>query len=138
MNHLVPITRHGRREDVYWTYSYSPIDDESAPAGVGGVLVVCTETTSQVLTARRLANERDRLAQLFEQAPTFMAMLAGRDHRFELANPSYVQLVGHRPVLGRTVAEALPQAVEQGYVAHMDRVFDSGEAYAATGARIAL
>lgn len=138
VNHLVPITRHGRREDVYWTYSYSPIDDESAPAGVGGVLVVCTETTSQVLTARRLANERDRLAQLFEQAPTFMAMLAGRDHRFELANPSYVQLVGHRPVLGRTVAEALPQAVEQGYVAHMDRVFDSGEAYAATGARIAL
>ena len=24
-NQLVPITRHGQREDVYWTYSYSPI-----------------------------------------------------------------------------------------------------------------
>src|SRR5262249_12812053 len=44
-NHLVPITRHGKREDVYWTYSYSPIDDTSAPSGVGGVLVVCSETT---------------------------------------------------------------------------------------------
>lgn len=138
VDHLVPITRHGRREDVYWTYSFSPIDDETAPTGVGGVLVVCTETTSQVLTARRLANERDRLAQLFEQAPTFMAMLTGPDHRFELANPSYMQLVGHRPVLGRTVAEALPEAVDQGYVALLDRVFESGDAYAATGARIAL
>lgn len=35
VNHLVPITRHGRREDVYWTYSYSPIDDDAAPNGVG-------------------------------------------------------------------------------------------------------
>src|SRR5690606_20552436 len=69
VNHLIPITRHGRREEVYWTYSYSPIDDDTAPTGVGGVLVVCTETTAQMLTARRLTNERDRLAQLFQQAP---------------------------------------------------------------------
>jgi signal transduction histidine kinase len=138
VNHLIPITRHGRREDVYWTYSYSPIDDDTAPTGVGGVLVVCTETTSQVLTARRLASERDRLAQLFEQAPTFMAMLAGPDHRFELANPCYMQLVGHRPILGRGIADALPEAVDQGYVALLNRVFESGEAYAATGARIVL
>lgn len=52
-DHLVPITRHGRREDVYWTYSYGPIDDESAATGVGGVLVICTETTQKVLAERR-------------------------------------------------------------------------------------
>ncbi|MDP3241550.1 MAG: hybrid sensor histidine kinase/response regulator, partial [Reyranella sp.] len=46
-NHLVPITRNGRREDVYWTYTYSPIDDADAPHGVGGVLVVCSETTQK-------------------------------------------------------------------------------------------
>ena len=39
-NQLVPITRNGRLEEVYWTYSYGPIDDETAPNGVGGVLVV--------------------------------------------------------------------------------------------------
>jgi signal transduction histidine kinase len=62
VDQLVPITRNGRREDVYWTYSYSPIDDETAPGGIGGVLVICTETTKQVLAARSLATERDRLA----------------------------------------------------------------------------
>ena len=50
---LVPITRNGRLEEVYWTYSYGPIDDEDAPNGIGGVLVVCTETTEQVLSRRR-------------------------------------------------------------------------------------
>ena len=52
-NALVPITRHGRKEEVYWTYSYGPIDDELAPNGVGGVLVVCTETTQAVLAQAR-------------------------------------------------------------------------------------
>jgi PAS domain S-box-containing protein len=131
----VPITRHGRREDVYWTYSYSPIDELAAPGGIGGILVVCSETTEQILMARRLALERDQLSQLFEQAPTFMAMLRGPEHRIELANPSYLQLVGHRPLLGRTVAEALPDAVEQGYLALLDQVFTSGRAYVARGAR---
>ena len=54
-NQLVPITRVGVREEVYWTYSYGPIDDEGAASGVGGVLVVCTETTQTVLAERRNA-----------------------------------------------------------------------------------
>jgi PAS domain S-box-containing protein len=59
VDHLVPITRHGRREDVYWTYSYSPIDDATADGGIGGVLVVCNETTRQVLSARADAALRE-------------------------------------------------------------------------------
>jgi PAS domain-containing protein len=102
---------------------------------IGGVLVVCTETTQQVLASRQIATERDRLAQLFEQAPTFMTMLRGPEHRFELANPSYMQLIGHRPVLGRTIAEALPEVVAQGYLELLDAVFRSGEAYSATSAK---
>jgi two-component sensor histidine kinase/PAS domain-containing protein len=54
-DHLVPITRYGRREDVYWTYSYSPIDDNTAPSGIGGVLVICTETTQKVIEEQRLS-----------------------------------------------------------------------------------
>jgi PAS domain S-box-containing protein len=52
-NQLVPLIRHGRREDAYWTYGYSAIPDADAPHGVGGVLVICTETTHQVLTEQR-------------------------------------------------------------------------------------
>jgi two-component system CheB/CheR fusion protein len=52
-NQLVPLIRHGRREIAYWTYGYSPIPDPGAPHGIGGVLVVCTETTHQVLTEQR-------------------------------------------------------------------------------------
>lgn len=137
-NHLVPITRNGRREDVYWTYSYGPLDDPLSPTGVGGVLVVCTETTELVMQRRQLSYEREQFSQMFEQAPSFMAMLTGPQHRFELANPAYLELVGGREVLGKTVAQALPEAAEQGFVTLLDQVYASGEAYTAAGMKIRL
>ncbi len=51
-DNLVPISRNGRMEEVYWTYSYSPVlgDDDR----VGGTLVTVQETTRRVLTERRM------------------------------------------------------------------------------------
>ena len=128
--------RSGKPESVWMNLDYSPVMDESGRPG--GVVAIVVETTERVLADRRIAAERDRLAQMFEQAPTFMAMLSGPDHRFDLVNPGYLQLVGHRSVQGRTVAEALPEVVAQGYVELLDRVYQSGEAFAADGALVSL
>ena len=48
---LVPILRNGRIEDVYWTYTYSPVFGETG--AVEATLVICTETTNRVLGERR-------------------------------------------------------------------------------------
>jgi signal transduction histidine kinase len=50
-DHLVPITRGHHVQDVYWSYSYSPILHDDG--GVGGVLVTVQETTKRVVTERR-------------------------------------------------------------------------------------
>jgi len=136
-NALVPIFRNGVLEDVYWTYSYGPIDDPDAPNGIGGVLVICTETTEQVETALRLALEKQSFSRLFEQSPSFMTLLRGPEHTFELTNPEYMKLIGHRDVLGKTVAEGLPEAAEQGYVSLLDEVYQTGLPYRAFGAKFA-
>jgi PAS domain S-box-containing protein len=52
INHLVPINRNGKPEEVFWTYSYSPVRDKDGT--IQGTLVVCSETTEQVLSERRL------------------------------------------------------------------------------------
>ena len=36
------------------------------------------------MVERTAIGERERLNRLFEQAPTFMALLVGPEHRFEL------------------------------------------------------
>ena len=60
-NQLVPVTRHGRLEQVYWTYGYSPIDDDN---GVGGVLVVCRDVTRDYLAAAALREREAELARV--------------------------------------------------------------------------
>jgi len=137
-NQLVPITRHGRKEDVYWTYGYSPIDDPAAPLGVGGVLVVCTETTQQVLNASRLREAEARWRELFEQAPGFMCSLSGPEHIFEFCNPAYFALIDRDDVIGKRLIDALPWASEQGFIDILDRVYSLGESFVATGARMAV
>ena len=135
---LVPIIRHGALQDVYWTYSCSPIDEPEFPLGVGGVLVICNETTEHVRAKQRLSAERERFVQLFDQAPTFLAVLKGPDHVIELANPGYLKLVGHRAIVGRKVADALPDAAAQGYLTLLDEVYRSGKAFSAYGAKYAV
>jgi PAS domain S-box-containing protein len=60
-NQLVPVTRHGRLEQVYWTYGYSPIDEGDR---VGGVLVVCRDVTRDYLAAAELREREAELARV--------------------------------------------------------------------------
>jgi signal transduction histidine kinase len=56
-NIMLPLERKGFAEECYFTFSYSPIRDESGD--VGGVFTAVTETTQQVLSERRLRTLRD-------------------------------------------------------------------------------
>ncbi|MDB5393164.1 MAG: hypothetical protein JWM91_670, partial [Rhodospirillales bacterium] len=69
---LLPVTRGGGRENAWWSYSYAPIDSED---GVGGVLVICNEVTSQHLAREALKDQTRHLMRLFEQAPGYVAVL---------------------------------------------------------------
>ena len=94
--------RHGYPEETHFAFSYTPVRDESG-RGRAACSARAPETTGQVLAERRTVAERERLQELFEQAPGFMAMLRGPEHVFELVNPAYMQLVGHRDVIGKPV-----------------------------------
>jgi signal transduction histidine kinase len=85
---------------------------------------------------RALEVERSRLTGVFQQAPAYIATVRGPDHVFEMANPLYRQLAGGRDLVGRAAREAVPELVEQGYIALLDQVYQSGEPYVATEAQV--
>jgi signal transduction histidine kinase/ActR/RegA family two-component response regulator len=106
-DHLVPIVRNGRLEEVYWTYGYSPVFDDDG--GIGGTLVVCTETTSRVLAERRVQSMRtcaERMsfaadsAALFDHAADAFSTAAG-----DVVFAMLYQIDAHAtaPALTRTV-----------------------------------
>ncbi len=124
----IPIERNGQIEDVWWTYSYSPVLDDDG--SIGGTLVVCQETTSRVLAQR----ERERLLANAVRAEHALSEAAVRyrtlfelidegfcvvevlfdereravDYRFVEINPAFVQQTGLEGAAGRRMRELAP------------------------------
>jgi signal transduction histidine kinase/ActR/RegA family two-component response regulator len=121
------MNRHGYDEPTWFTFSYSPVRDERGE--IAGMYCACVEVTDQVLAEKYRNEENERLRGLFAQAPGIMAVLRGPEHVFELTNQSYMQLVGHRQVVGKSVREALPEIVGQGFFELLDRVYTTGEPF---------
>jgi two-component system sensor kinase FixL len=75
--------------------------------------------------------ENKRFREFFDQAPVFVAIGSVPDLRFEYANRAYSELVGNRQLVGKTVAEALPEVVAQGLIAVLRSAAETGEPYIA-------
>ena len=57
------INRHGFLEETHFTVAYSPVPDETAANGIGGVLATVTEITEKVIGERRVVILRDLAAR---------------------------------------------------------------------------
>jgi PAS domain S-box-containing protein len=152
---IMPIQRYdvptqGRPEDGftmrYWKPIHFPILDHRGEVSyiiqhVENVTQTVTETaraeemrTEISVQARQISSLR-YIANLLDQAPMFMAMLSGPEHRVTFVNNGYLKLIGHRDIVGKTVAEGLPDAADQGYVTLLDQVYLNGEALSAKSAK---
>jgi PAS domain S-box-containing protein len=92
---LIKVQRHGTSdwEEARFTVSYSPVPDENAPTGVGGVLVTAVETTSRVRTEEALRASEERFARIFEQTGVGIIQCE-LDGRFLLVNRRFCEIVG--------------------------------------------
>ncbi|MFC7737165.1 PAS domain-containing protein [Roseomonas sp. GCM10028921] len=135
-NLQLTMLRHGYPEETHFSFFYAPLRGEDGT--VGGVFCACQEITGQVMAERARLSELDRLRQLFERSPSFMAVLSGPNHRFDFANRSYLDLIGRADVAGLPLAEVLPGITEQGFLQILDRVRATGEPYVARAASVLL
>ncbi len=60
-------------------------------------------------------------------APALICTLRGPNHVFELANEGYLQIIGQREIIGKSVKEVIPEAEAQGFIKLLNKVYKSGE-----------
>jgi PAS domain S-box-containing protein len=142
---LVPIFRNGSIEDVYWTFSYSAVTGESG--GTEGVLVVCNETTKNVValneirrTEKLYKESESNLRNIIIQAPAAMCILKGPKHVVEIANDKMFALWGRSggDIIHKPLFDALPEATGQGFEQILDSVLESGKTFSASEVPIVL
>ena len=133
---MLPMLRHDNVTETFWNYGLTPLKDERGH--VVGIFNQGNETTHQVIRERAQAEELVKQRRMFEQAPGFITILSGPEHRFEFVNDAYRQTFGERVYLGNTVLEAFPELVGQGYQERLDEVYRSGRRFVAEGMPIQL
>ncbi len=89
-------------------------------------------------TYQRAESQRRTYDQLFTEVPALISVLRGPEHRYDFVNPASQRMFPHRQLLGHTVTEALPEVVQQGMVAILDRVYTTGESFREPAMRIDL
>lgn len=119
--------REGQLREAHFSFGYHPVRDGAGR--VVGLFCVCRETTSRLRDDRRREEEQARRWRLFEQTPGFMAVLRGPRHHVEFVNKAFEVAFGRRDVIGRPLAEVLPEAQAQGFVHRLDAVFSSRQRY---------
>jgi PAS domain S-box-containing protein len=78
----------------------------------------------------QVERERQRLQEIFLQAPAMIAVSDGPEHIYRVANPQFQAMVGpSRKVLGRSVREAFPDLEGQGFFELMDGVYATGKPF---------
>jgi signal transduction histidine kinase len=103
--------------------------------------LLSAQVSSAVARTTAFLEERQRaesFAKMFDAAPAFMAVLRGPDHVFEMVNPRYRQLLGHRHLLGQSVRAAVPEVEGQGFLELLDRVYETGEPFHGDSLRVEL
>jgi PAS domain S-box-containing protein len=129
--------RNGYPEQAHFSFSYTPVRDEAGQ--VAGMFCACNEITEEVRVRATLKAESERLREMFQQAPGFMALLRSPEHVFEIVNDSYLQLVGHRhDIVGKPAREVLPEVEGQGFFELLDGVFSTGEPFVGRNMPVSL
>ncbi|MBO0936622.1 PAS domain-containing protein [Fibrella sp. HMF5335] len=123
---LIPIYRNGQLEDVYWTYSYSPVSDESGKPM--GVFVTCTETTQKVNILNRLQLSEQRFQNLVREASVGIVVLTGDDMVVSIVNNAYARLINRSAgdLAGKPLFSIVPET-EADFRPILDQVRHTGE-----------
>ncbi|OMQ13165.1 PAS domain-containing protein [[Flexibacter] sp. ATCC 35103] len=130
-NQLLPIYRNGKMEDVYWTFSYSPVNNDQGK--IDGVLVICNETTDNVSILKNLENSNERYLNNILQTPNAMCIFRGKDYVVEIANELMLEIWERNidQVINKPIFEALPEVTGQGLEEILLKVYTTGERFTA-------
>jgi signal transduction histidine kinase len=149
---LVPFYRNGRMEDIYWTFSYSPVYNDEG--NINGVFVTCTETTGNVLHRKKIEDivaQRTReleeaheallqsnnyLQQLINLSKEPMQVLVPVrennrivDFRYKLTNQAYANYVHTTPneLKDRKVGDVFPGYFNTSSFSNVARTYETGK-----------
>ncbi|OXA93155.1 PAS domain S-box protein [Flavobacterium hercynium] len=108
----IKITRQNTEETVYFTFVYAPL--KNIEGKVSKVAIWVLDNTHQVIARQKIEEADKRFRNTVKQAPVGITILRGSNYLVEVANETYLKLVGkeHDSFVGKSLFESLPEVEE--------------------------
>lgn len=136
-NQLVPFYRNGRIEDIYWTFCYNAVFDETnKPAGI---FVTCTETTQTILSQKKLKESEKNFRKMVMQAPVGICIVKAGNIEVEVINDLFLELIGRKreDIENRPYWDVIKEAADT-YASILQNVFDTGISFTGMEHKVSL
>ena len=117
----------GARTSGVYQLCFSPVLDECQD--IAGVLIDIFDVTARTAEEETLRGEVDLLNTLFSRTPVLIAYGTAPDLELQYVNAAFARLFEGRSLLGHPVAEAIPEAAEQGFMEILRGVLATGESW---------
>lgn len=156
----IELDRHGKREKVYFNFVYHPLRDEQdiitgiavvatdvseqvvAREKIGATArqlqvlneqleeLVAQHTHDLQMAQQQAEKQRVELYDMFMLAPAGIAILKGPELMYQMANQSFLEMVGRdSSIIGRPGRHVFSEVIGQGIWELMEEVYRSGKAY---------
>ena len=152
-------TQDGSTQSRYWSATHTPLKDASGEveyllqntndvtqiyvASADEPVIESADHATMIRRAEAVSKQNLELGSvaeffrtIFDQAPSFIAIVSGPDHVFQLANRAYLDLVGRENILQQSVRTALPELAGQGFFELLDQVYSTGVPFAQANAAV--
>ena len=110
----------------YFNVQNIPVKDDNK---INYILHSVEDVTDKKKLEIAFESQGQRFNDLYQQAPSCMGILMGPNHVYEMANPTYLQLINKKNIIGKSVKEIRPETVEQGLIEILDQVYKTGKAF---------
>lgn len=133
----VPLFRHGRTFGLMEIDSTQPnafVENDiglvqKVALALSGSIEVAYRYTAEMRTLEKVSAERERLFNLFMQAPVLIGVIRAEDKVYEFANPLVSEAIGGREVTNKALTEVLPELEAHAVIHLLDYVIETGRSY---------
>ena len=133
----IDLYRNGTTENAFVKFVYEPLRE--ADGTISGVMALAHEITEQVLSRKKVEESETKFRTLIEEAPVATCFFIGREMRIEVANDIMIGYWGKgKEVIGKKLADAIPELQGQPFLQLLDEVFTTGKIYESKNAAAQL
>lgn len=121
----VTLFRNSKNETVWFNVNYQPISEDDNT--ISGILASANEVTEQVLARKKIEESEHRYREMIYSSPSLISICKGENMIIEIANEAMIQSWGKGNIIGKSVFEAVPESIEQGFDKLLLSVYKTGK-----------